>query len=186
METAPDVVQQYANVVNEITFVTRAAIGGIRYFAKQIEGAPIVPSNPDPVVFVGAGDPNLPTSKRFAQLTKSQVLERTAVGGLTDQLIGQQWILLVFSAWEYEFRSRLATAHGCTASELKYSLFGDLKNLRHDVIHNRGIASQENTGKCELLGSIFPIRNPILLTDENLLAVFAEFPFERMVAGPTT
>jgi hypothetical protein len=186
VETALDVVQQYANVVNELTFVIRAAVGGIRNFARQIEAAPILESNPDPVVMVGAGDPNLPTSKRFAQLTKSQVLERTAVGGLTDRLLGQQWILLVYSAWEYEFRGRLAAAHGCLAGDLQYSLFGDLKNLRHDVIHNRGIASADNVGRSEILAPLFPIGEPIMLTDEHLLAILSAFPFDAMLAGPSS
>ena len=119
------------------------------------------PENPDPKIFIGVGDPNRPESRQYASWRLSEALEQIAMNGPVETQFGQQWLVSMFAAWEHEYRRRLAKAHGVADEMVFVPLFGDLRLLRHDILHCRGIATAENSGRCEVLQPWFVIGQPI-------------------------
>ncbi len=100
-------------------------------------------------------------------------------------MITQQWLVYLFSAWEDEYRKRLATAHGRTdKNDLQFPLLGDLRHLRNDIVHHRGIASGDNTGKCTVLQGWFFPGDDILLTTDHLTEFAQLFPWPLLRQGP--
>jgi hypothetical protein len=68
---------------------------------------------------------------------------RTASDGLDARLLGYMAITLLYSSWEDVFREKLATALGHpNKDDLKDDLFGDLRDLRHAIVHNSGVATE--------------------------------------------
>ncbi|MBK5288267.1 MAG: hypothetical protein JJE46_07355 [Acidimicrobiia bacterium] len=120
----------------------------VSWLQEMVSNTPPNPDNPDPTIFVGVGDPNLSTTRTYQEWKVSQLREK---GSFTKRWIGQQWIAGVFAGWEEEYRPRLARAFGCPASALRHEALGDLRLMRNDVVHHRGVASESNTGQCRLL-----------------------------------
>jgi hypothetical protein len=63
--------------------------------------------------------------------------------------VSRQWVVSVYAEWEEHYRPRITKAIGLD-EPLKLPPFGDLRLFRHDIVHNRGIASSDNSGKAEV------------------------------------
>ena len=110
---------------------------------------------------------------------------QTAEYGPIERRLNQQWIVYVYSGWEHEYRPRLERVHGCEKGGLKLAAFGDLRLLRNDIVHYHGIASADNSGKCEVLRHWVAIGEPILVTQEHFGEFWATFPWAELEAGPS-
>jgi len=168
--------------INRSVMAHALAIMGLRQIPSQLQRIPAFAENPDPDFFVGIGDPNV-EMRPYGRLKRSEVLGQVVLGGPVDILLGQQWVVYVFTAWEHGFRPRLAAAHGCEASELTYPLFGDLRLLRNDVVHHHGIATAEWTGRCEVL-RWFQAGEELRIKGEHLEEFVRRFPWAEMQNGP--
>jgi hypothetical protein len=163
------------------------ASSGLARFNKEIAAVAPLQENPDPEFMVGSGDPNDPGSYVYASVRYSQVLELSAPDGLGHALLDQFWIVYVFETWEGDVRDRLAVTLGVARDTLKSPYFGDLRRLRHDVVHHAGIASQANTGKCEVLADWFTMGEPIRLTGSQMRSMICDlFPWDDLLKSLDT
>jgi hypothetical protein len=109
----------------------------------------------------------------------SEAKIQTAKGGPVETMLGQQWIVFAFSAWEEGYRRRLADALDCPLDDLRVPLLGDLRLLRNDVVHHRGIASARNAGRCKVLRWFAEVDE--IRLDIHRLAEFKEqFPWTEL------
>ena len=125
-----------------------AVDGHVLRLQEIVAGAPPNPENAEPSMHIGIGDPNLPTARAYQVWRFSEL---PAKGAFTKQWIGQQWIVGVFAGWDEEYRPRMSSAFGCPPESLTHDALGDLRLMRNDILHHRGVASRENTGRCRLL-----------------------------------
>lgn len=79
--------------------------------------------------------------------------ERTAPGGLIEQRAFKAWVTEVYDdIWESTYRSKLRKAFDEDAPRgvpMETDPMGDLKWVRHDLIHNRSVASR--CDRCKIL-----------------------------------
>lgn len=76
--------------------------------------------------------------------TQGEFKSRTAADGADARVLGYMMIALLYGAWEDEYRSRFATALGYACkNDVKSDLFGDVAQLRHAIIHHRGVATEK-------------------------------------------
>ena len=169
----------------ESTAIHGIFLYGLRRQVVEMNSTPVHPTNPDPMLYVSDGNPNLPSTKIQGGWRKSVFLEKAHRDGEFETMLSQQWIVLVFSLWETEYRTRLASAHHCDRNLLQYSILGDLRQLRHDILHNRGLASKEHTGKCEIMSDWFELGQTISLTSDQIATIINEIPFTLMQTHPT-
>jgi hypothetical protein len=101
--------------------------------------------------FHGHGPPTDPKNVMYHKCTQGEYKERNIAGGKNERFIGRYCIVLLYEYWESEYRQRFAEAIGISRDKLTHDLFGDLRRLRHAILHNRGRATKE----CESL-RIFP------------------------------
>lgn len=171
-------------VLKDALATTGFATAALRRLTGELESVPRTPGNLDPTVFVLEGDPNRPGARAHASWRLSEALKQLSVGGPVEVRLGQQWIVFMFSMWEQEFRPRLARAHGVPLDDIRYPLLGDLRRLRNDVVHHRGIATTQNAGGCEVLGHWFALGQPIALSGKHFVEFVDLFPWTEMAAGP--
>lgn len=119
-------------------------------------------------------------------MSLSQALQLMRDAGPIEARLSQQWIVSTFSAWEEWIRPRLAKVHGCDERELVFPLFGDLRQLRNDVVHHGGIVTAKNAGKCEFFGHWLSAGDEILLTADALGMFLRLMPWSEMEAGPAS
>jgi hypothetical protein len=84
-------------------------------------------------------------------LRRSELIERTKAGGAVETLLVQQWVVSTFARWECEYRPSLAKLPGVAPKAVKSELFGELRLLRHDIVHHGGVVSSANAGNCSLI-----------------------------------
>jgi hypothetical protein len=156
---------------------------GLDELSKRLQQLPVATENPDPQIYVGVGDPNTEEARQYASWRLSEA--RSRVEDQVPRTLSQHWVVAFFALWEHGFRPALAAAHGCDASELVHPVFGDLRHMRNDVVHHHGIATPENTGKCELLRWFEPGAN-IHLEGQHFVELNELFPWDTLRAGPAT
>jgi hypothetical protein len=129
------------------------ALAAIQLSRRDIENLPVINiENPDPIIAWGEGDPNVPGNTQSRPgWRRSEYLENTKRGGITARYLGWAWITLVFDRWEDDFRHRFANEFCCSHRQVVCDVIGDLRYLRHDVTHSKGIATTRQSGKCVIL-----------------------------------
>lgn len=183
-EPVAEVLDQLATFVNDSVASHGFACMGLRQITALFEVRTVLPENPDPDIFLGIGDPNTPEARTYAVWKRSEALIRVAISGPVEVMLGQQWVVYVFAAWEHGFRPRLAAAHGCEETALQYPLLGDLRHLRNDIVHHHGIATHANTGRCQVLTTWFSDGDPIALRPDHFAEFVHRFPLKEMHAHP--
>jgi hypothetical protein len=75
------------------------------------------------------------------------------------QRLTQQLIVTLYTAWDAEFRRRVAACHGVPDEAVKADFFGDLRLLRNDIVHHRGRASDGGSTRCSSV--VERVRSPL-------------------------
>jgi hypothetical protein len=181
-ENADQVAMEFREMLAHAAGTHTAVLGGLAMFGQRLlEHVSGAPENPEAQLLVGQGDPNNPTTEAYATWTVRDLPERLSDGGSVAAAASQQWIVYVFTQWEHEYRPRLAAALGISKDEVVVPLMGDIRLLRNDVVHHRGIATSDNTGKCEELDWFQP-GDTIYVSDVRL----TDFMTRLGLTGPTT
>ncbi len=81
---------------------------------------------------------------------QSEMITRNSPHGRNARLIGNMLVVLVYEYWEY-YREIIASLMKIPTNDLRYDIFGDLRHLRHSIIHNRGIVTNNLANKSKEL-----------------------------------
>lgn len=80
--------------------------------------------------------------------TQAEYKERNSLGGENYRFIGNMALISIYEYWENSCRNTLASHHNVETTQIVSQIFGDLRLLRHSIIHHRGIALPE-IGQCK-------------------------------------
>ena len=163
-ESVFDVQDAFNAFLNDAAGTHGWALNGLRLLRQDWERR-LVGSVADAHVFMSLGAPNDPNTLAYQRWKLANLPARLADDGPVAATIGQQWVVGVYTAWEEHFRARFAAADGKTKAEKTWPIGGDLRLLRHDIVHHRGVATSTNTGKCAVL-RWFEAGDQILVTQE--------------------
>ncbi|MEV6340285.1 hypothetical protein AB0M12_36855 [Nocardia vinacea] len=103
-------------------------------------------------------------------------------------MLYSQWFTYIHALWDEQYRARIATAHGDAPdgkpwikSDIRIELFGDIRNIRNDVVHKRGVAhdSVKNTHL-----RWFEEDQNLHATTEQMLSLVMAFPRTELLAEP--
>lgn len=72
----------------------------------------------------------------------------TEVDGPLDTFLNDSFIVYAYAEWDEQCRPELSRALGKVVNS---AVHGELRNLRHDIIHNQGRASSKYACRCMLL-----------------------------------
>jgi hypothetical protein len=170
--------------LNEALATHGFAAWGLQYLAAWFSSLETTPENPDPTIWIGVPGDDVDFA-HYASWKRSEAIAQLAHEGPVERTLSQQWIVYTYTGWELEYRPRLAAAHGCEPSDLKVPLLGDLRRLRHDVVHHRGVATKENAGRCEVVGHWVKEGDLIELRGDHFGEFSRLFPWDVLAAGPT-
>jgi len=173
------VLGELRTALNDATATVCLAGAGLRKLAETFAGFPTQVGNADPQIHIGNGDPNQPESEVFANWRVSELVNQTVLNGPADTRLGHQWIVTFYAHWEEDIRPRLATAHGCGKDDIKLPLLGDLRWLRHCVVHRKGISR----GFGEVLQWFGPGEG-ISLRGEHYAEFHRKFPWDELRLAP--
>lgn len=82
--------------------------------------------------------------------TQAEYKERNSPSGRNYKFIGNMSLISIYQYWEDHFRSKIANNFRKKKNELQSPIMGDLRLLRHSIIHHNGIALKD-IEKCKVL-----------------------------------
>jgi len=123
------------------------------------------PHQPGLEVLLGFGKPDEPTWRRFRREDLSAFF---APHGQAPRYVGQQWVIHVDTAWHSHYRPCFAETIGSTRADVQVPLFSDLRLIRNDIVHGKGIATAARSGRCTVLTDWVAVGEPIVVLGENV------------------
>lgn len=112
------------------------------------------------------GDPTDPSALVTHECTQGELKGRLKKGGLNENMVGQFCLVMAYEYWE-KVRGSIADILKKKRNDIKSDIFGDMRYIRHDIVHNIGIATKENSAKAFLL-KWFKNGDPIIINDPQL------------------
>ena len=104
------------------------------YSLKQLDNS---------VYAYGEGDPNISMPEIFFYSTQKEYKLRNSKDGKNYQFIGNMCLMIIYQYWEDYYRGKLAKSYEIDKDDIQSDLFGDLRLIRHSIIHHNSIASSE-------------------------------------------
>ena len=116
--------------------------------------------------------PTVPDARYLHRTTQGEFKSRNSENGVNTILMDRSIIVTMYSFWEEHFRPTIAAAANLTKDEIKLDIFGDLRILRHCIIHRIGKCDVE-IKKTKIL-KWFSERGEIILTEQMMDEIFTE------------
>src|SRR5450759_2058037 len=123
-ESVTSVLEDFQSALNDAIAGWGFVRMGLLLVANLLNQQPSSVENPDPMIFIGEGDPNLPGRRDAARWRKSEALMQIAPDGPVRERFDQQLIVFLYTLWEDEYRGRLALASGRPKADVRYPIFG--------------------------------------------------------------
>jgi hypothetical protein len=108
----------------------------------------------------------------YATWPSRELLELMIADGPIARELGRQWAVTVDSLCHASYRCRIAAEAGLPRDK-SYPVMTDLRRIRNDIVHHRGVATERNSGKCKLLAHWICVGEEIVIT-EFMVAEFME------------
>lgn len=99
-----------------------------------------------------------------------------------------QWFAYIFSLWEEQFRGRIAkffdkqTDETIRKSDVLVDYFGDIRLIRNDFVHNKGICKE--SAATVLLDWGFVEGQPLEITTAQMISLIELFPRDELCTPP--
>ena len=168
--------------MREEIVATSVAIGCLRAIATQTLRAIRVSGDHESVRLIDEEVEGFTFVPRITGLNGAETLLReVSVGGNIHARLTQQLIVTVFTGWDAHHRAQVAMARGLETDELKSDYFGDLRLLRNDIVHNRGVTK----GSVRCVGAVlFQQRDAgdlVYLGDDELANLSLRVPYSELI-----
>lgn len=124
------------------------------------------------VVWASYEDPTKPDVIHNRITRAVDYLDSNRPGGSNEEQHARAIVVFLYTAWESEFRPRLARARSVGLSDVTSDIMGDLRHLRHAIIHTRGVLRADAHAKLKELGGMFVADKVVDLPYEGMHTIF--------------
>jgi len=100
-------------------------------------------------------DPTQPNVIVHTIRLATEFLEANGPEGRNEQQVCRAIVVFVFAYWDEETRPRCARLLSVPVQSLEMPVAGDLRRLRHAILHNKGVLGVNEHGKLEVLADLF-------------------------------
>jgi hypothetical protein len=94
---------------------------------------PLITGDEDLVT--GTGHPD--DGKAHSKMNMSEAVKNSERGGSFSDIVAKSLLVLIYSEWDELFRHRVAAEVGAPAMDVSSDLMGDLRLVRHWIVHNK-------------------------------------------------
>lgn len=109
------------------------------------------------------------TSPKFhARIDTAECIEKCKSDGYFSNELAKSILCIMYSMWDEIYRHRLAKITGLEAQYIECPLMGDLRKIRHCIIHNKSIVP-DNGIRFEALGWRLPPGKELVVTYKMFL-----------------
>lgn len=158
-ETLKLIFNYFTMTISNIMGYYLDSIAGFRAYLKETEQRQYIAThNPrlsipeiDKQFIIHAdGDPDDPNVFIYHVCSLKNLKDRLKDGGMNEILTKQFCLIMIYEYWEGFIRQKLEKTLK-VKDAIKADIFGDIRHIRHDIIHNRGYATKEHCEKTKIL-----------------------------------
>jgi hypothetical protein len=147
---AAAVMEEFINMFDEFVFCMTFASRGVAIMGNQMANNNVAK---DHQTWIGS---NLPHNPRMhARINTIACIKKCEENGEFSNTIAKSLLCTMYSLWDEDYRHRIANASDCDARYIECQLMGDLRKIRHCVIHQKSIVPAGGL-KFEVLDWEFP------------------------------
>lgn len=138
-------------------------------------------------------DPSSPDVIHHRILLADDFIAENSENGANEQQLIEYIVVFIYTFWEVEMRARLAKAKGVELNEITSDIMGDLRHMRHAVLHKRSVMVREDYLKLKHLQNMLKPDEKIRISNDDMHKIFilikqdmARMLFEVTGAPPGT
>ena len=122
-------------------------------------------------------DPNNIKLETVASIKQGELISGLQRNGEFENLNHQAYIVFIYQLWDDHYRAEIATVLGFKDKDaIRSDLFGDLRGIRHSIIHNRAVLASKHLRRLRVLPKIWDLRpGDLFLTHDMMLELLVEF-----------
>lgn len=124
------------------------------------------------MVWASYEDPSKPDIIHNRIVRAQDYLAANRPGGSNEQQHARAVVIFLFTYWEDEIRPRLGKAKGVSPNEISSNIMGDLRILRHAILHAKATLRSEEHRRLKVVGAMFPQEEEIRLGYEDMHRLF--------------
>lgn len=176
-ERFDDVIREYIDFINEQVGTYMDSLAGFAGHCSNVQrqvhrisrpAGKVKENGESVVVCTSYEDPAKPDIILNRIIPSDRYLEANAPGGSNEQNHARAMVVFLFAFWENEIRPRLAEAKGVPVEEIRSDIMGDMRILRHAVLHAKGTVRAEEHRRLKVLSSMFLPETPIHISYEDM------------------
>lgn len=180
-ERYDDVIREYIDFVNEQVGTYMDALAGFAGHYSRVQRQVNRISHPvgrrnehgeAVIVYASYEDPSKPNVIHNRIVRADDYLEANSSGGSNEQRHARAIVVFLFTYWENEIRPRLAEAKGTPINEIRSDIMGDMRILRHAILHAKSIVSPEEHRRMKVLRPMFPPNTFVNISYEDMHRLF--------------
>jgi hypothetical protein len=127
------------------------SVSGLEKHAKELAARS---PEPDTRMILGTGHPD---EKRWhAAMNIGEIMESSQANGVFPDRIAKSFVTAIYSEWDEVVRHRIASECGTSAKAIRSDLMGDLRLIRHCIVHKRSVVTNEHQKLKELKWQLSP------------------------------
>lgn len=137
-EAVNDVMGEFVDAFDEIVFCLNLSSRGMEMVGEEMAKNKV---HNDRQTWIGS---NLEVKPKFhARIGTLECIEKSKKDGHFSNVVAKSLLCTMYSLWDEDFRHRVAAAAGYEAAYLECHLMGDLRKIRHCVIHQKSIVPKK-------------------------------------------
>jgi hypothetical protein len=125
------------------------------------------------VMMTAVEDPTQPDVLMHRIVLVSEYIDANSVGGSNEQHHARAAITFLYAYWDEEVRPEFARALEVTTKEIVSDIFGDLRLIRHAILHNKGVLTNVAWLKLKVIQEYFSPEGVVSLPNATMHRIFA-------------
>lgn len=181
-ERFDEVIKDYIDFVNAQVGVYIDALAGFEGHRTEVERqvhrvrrptkSYIDAAGQQAIVWASYEDSSKPDIIHSRILRAEDYLAANTKGGSNEQQHSKAILIFIFTYWEDEIRPRAATSRGVARDEIRSDIMGDLRIVRHAILHAKSIIRAGEHKRMKRLAGMLPADQPLVFSFEGMHTLF--------------
>ena len=121
---------------------------GLQNIADKLRSHTHIVEGQTPNLFIGSGHPA--EGKAHSRILLKDAVIYSETDGVFSDTLAKAIIIAIYTEWDKTYRQKVAAEFGMEAKNIACDLMGDLRFVRHWIIHNKSIIDK-NHAKIKIL-----------------------------------
>ncbi len=137
----------------------------------------ILEKGKDNTIFFGTNFPDAyqsPGKSTTGKIPMKHLLENLKPRGEFENQLAKMLIVFIYHLWEDNCRNKIADSLSISKDRVECDLMGDIRKIRHSIIHKNSVVSQKLPNNLKILPQIWNIQPGLLIISENMVQSLME------------